>query len=100
MDCDDHAGDGGSDPSATCSLCSLPIPGRPVTGATVDGTFCCRGCLDVARTLETVAESPTASPADDGRSGDGRVVGRVWGRRIAVATLVLLLVAAIVVGFV
>ncbi|MCQ4332953.1 cation-translocating P-type ATPase [Natronomonas sp. F2-12] len=35
-----------------CSLCDLELPTPPVTGEGVEGTFCCRGCLEVARTLE------------------------------------------------
>ena len=40
-----------------CSLCDLPTPDPPVTAADVEGTFCCRGCLEVARTLDD-ADSP------------------------------------------
>jgi Cu2+-exporting ATPase len=35
-----------------CSLCDLELPTPPVIGEGVEGTFCCRGCLEVARTLE------------------------------------------------
>ncbi|AGB17464.1 heavy metal translocating P-type ATPase [Halovivax ruber XH-70] len=34
-----------------CSLCELPTPDPPVSDPDVDGTFCCRGCLEVSRTL-------------------------------------------------
>jgi len=37
-----------------CQLCDLPTPDPPVRGADVDGGFCCRGCLEVARRLEDV----------------------------------------------
>ncbi|MFC7058449.1 heavy metal translocating P-type ATPase [Halovenus salina] len=37
---------------STCQLCDLPTPESPVTASDVDGGFCCRGCLEVARTLE------------------------------------------------
>jgi len=37
---------------STCSLCELPTPDPPVTGDGIDGGFCCRGCLEVARALE------------------------------------------------
>ncbi|MDG5819509.1 cation-translocating P-type ATPase [Natronococcus sp. A-GB7] len=40
--------------SDACTLCELPTPADPVTDADVEGAFCCRGCLDVHRTLETV----------------------------------------------
>lgn len=39
------AGDG------RCSLCELPTPEPPVTGEAVEGTYCCEGCLAVARSL-------------------------------------------------
>ncbi|ELZ10693.1 heavy metal translocating P-type ATPase [Halovivax asiaticus JCM 14624] len=35
-----------------CSLCELPTPDPPVIDPDVDGTFCCRGCLEVSRTLD------------------------------------------------
>ncbi|MDF9746647.1 heavy metal translocating P-type ATPase [Natrinema salsiterrestre] len=39
---------------SSCSLCGLPIPDRPVTAADVEGTFCCRGCLEVSASLADV----------------------------------------------
>ena len=36
----------------SCSLCDLPTPDPPVTADAVDGSYCCRGCLEVARTLD------------------------------------------------
>jgi Cu2+-exporting ATPase len=45
---------------SSCTLCELPATDDPVTDESVDGTFCCRGCLEVYRTLGDV-------PAD----GDG-----------------------------
>jgi len=44
----------------TCTLCELPTPAPPVTDEAVDGTFCCRGCLEVARTLDSVEGTSTA----------------------------------------
>ncbi|MFB6105958.1 MAG: heavy metal translocating P-type ATPase [Halobacteriaceae archaeon] len=38
-----------------CALCGLPTPDPPVTGDGVEGAFCCRGCLEVARSLDDVA---------------------------------------------
>ncbi|AXG05705.1 heavy metal translocating P-type ATPase [Haloplanus rubicundus] len=35
-----------------CTLCDLPTPDPPVSDADVDGSFCCRGCLEVARALD------------------------------------------------
>ena len=37
-----------------CSLCDLETPTPPITGDDVDGDFCCRGCLEVARALGDV----------------------------------------------
>ncbi len=34
-----------------CRLCALPVPAEPITDNKVDGVFCCRGCLEVQRTL-------------------------------------------------
>jgi Cu2+-exporting ATPase len=51
---------------STCDLCDLPTPNPPVTGENVDGVFCCRGCLEVFRTLGNVDAS--AVDADDLRT--------------------------------
>ncbi|MGM0390051.1 MAG: cation transporter, partial [Natrinema limicola] len=40
-----------------CTLCSFPTPADPITAGDVDGTFCCQGCLEVHRTLETVDDT-------------------------------------------
>ena len=37
-----------------CRLCDLPTPNPPVRTADVEGEFCCRGCLEVARRLDDV----------------------------------------------
>ena len=37
---------------SSCTLCELPTPTPPITDEAVDGAFCCRGCLEVARTLD------------------------------------------------
>ncbi|MFB6105595.1 MAG: heavy metal translocating P-type ATPase [Halobacteriaceae archaeon] len=39
---------------APCTLCELPTPDPPVTVEGVEGTFCCRGCLEVYRALGDV----------------------------------------------
>ncbi|SEO99635.1 Cu2+-exporting ATPase [Halogranum amylolyticum] len=31
----------------TCTLCDLPVRSQAVTDASVAGTFCCRGCLEI-----------------------------------------------------
>ena len=57
-----------------CTLCDLDVPDPPITADDVDGEFCCRGCLQVAQTLDDVdvadtdpeelLESPDAEDAD------------------------------------
>ncbi|GAB3027806.1 heavy metal translocating P-type ATPase [Natronobiforma cellulositropha] len=59
-----------------CSLCDLPVSGPPLTEADLEGSFCCRGCLEVARSLEELdgvgrdavreraSESPTREVPD------------------------------------
>ena len=46
-----------------CTLCGLDTPEPPVSDDGVDGGFCCRGCLEVARSLD----DPAAADADDAR---------------------------------
>ena len=56
----------------SCTLCDLPVD-TPVRGDGVDGTFCCRGCLGVARTLDdpaTVA-ADAAETAPDPADAEG-----------------------------
>jgi Cu2+-exporting ATPase len=40
-----------------CTLCGLETPESPVCDDDVSGSFCCRGCLEVARTLDDPAET-------------------------------------------
>ncbi|MFC7250155.1 heavy metal translocating P-type ATPase [Halomicroarcula sp. GCM10025324] len=47
-----------------CTLCGLPVD-APVSDADVAGTFCCRGCLEVARTLD----DPAAASVEDADTG-------------------------------
>jgi len=49
--------------SDDCTLCGLTTPPQPVTDDEVDGEYCCRGCLEVARSLD----DPAAVDADDAR---------------------------------
>lgn len=51
-----------------CTLCDLPTPDPPVTEADVDGVYCCRGCLAVARTLDDVASADPERVRADLRS--------------------------------
>ena len=39
---------------SNCTLCDLPTGDNPHVGDDVDGEFCCRGCLAVARSLDDV----------------------------------------------
>ncbi|MFB6148996.1 MAG: heavy metal translocating P-type ATPase, partial [Halobacteriales archaeon] len=55
--------------TADCSLCELPTPEPPVTDDDVAGTFCCRGCLEVARTLDDV-EAVDAETAQEALGDD------------------------------
>jgi Cu2+-exporting ATPase len=67
-----------SDDPSVCSLCDLPTPDPPVTDpdGELDGTFCCRGCLEVARSLDgapatgTTAVDPAAELRDDADGSD------------------------------
>ncbi len=69
----------------SCTLCDLPTPDPPITDSAVTGEFCCRGCLEVARTLdadstedvEDVEDAAAAlgtvpEPGDTGQDGDQR----------------------------
>ncbi|SMO40162.1 heavy metal translocating P-type ATPase [Halorubrum cibi] len=54
-----------------CTLCELPTGSDPHTDPAVEGEYCCRGCLAVARSLEDVedledleARAPDAEPSD------------------------------------
>ena len=55
-----------------CTLCDLPTGDDPHTAPDVDGEFCCRGCLTVARSLDDVEDlddlderRPDATPAEE-----------------------------------
>lgn len=53
----------------SCSLCDLPTPTPAVTDSAVDGSFCCRGCLEVSRVLgadDRPDDSPSLADFDDG----------------------------------
>jgi len=55
-----------------CTLCELPTPDPPVTADGVDGEYCCRGCLEVARVLDDPADTDPETATerlDRGRSG-------------------------------
>ncbi len=59
-------------PMTNCTLCDLPTGEDPHTAPDVDGEFCCRGCLAVARSLDDVDDlddlderRPDAEPAPE-----------------------------------
>jgi Cu2+-exporting ATPase len=54
-----------SDDRGACTLCDLPTPEQPHESPDVAGTFCCRGCLEVARTLDGDAADADAAAARD-----------------------------------
>src|SRR6056297_2764792 len=60
-----------------CTLCGLPTGDAPITDDVLDesaeevpGAYCCRGCLEIARTVEEV-ESVDAEAVRDERGGGG-----------------------------
>jgi len=42
---------------SSCTLCELPTPDPPITDESVDGEFCCHGCLAVAQSVGSVADA-------------------------------------------
>ena len=60
---------------SSCTLCDLPTGDDPHTDPSVDGEFCCRGCLAVARSLDDVDDLDDVAErrpgADPGESFDG-----------------------------
>ncbi|WP_280587948.1 HAD-IC family P-type ATPase, partial [Halorubrum sp. Boch-26] len=61
---------------SNCTLCDLPTGDDPHTASGVEGEFCCRGCLAVARSLDDVDDlddlderRPEAEP-DEGFDGE------------------------------
>lgn len=57
-----------------CSLCELPTPRPPVTEPSVDGEFCCQGCLEVQRSLGDLedAEAEAVRDAIDSRGSGSK----------------------------
>ncbi|MFA9516732.1 heavy metal translocating P-type ATPase [Halopenitus sp. H-Gu1] len=62
-----------------CSLCDLPTPEDPVTDPDVDGEFCCRGCLEVTRSLGGLEELEAAAEDADAVVAAGTDPGGVPG---------------------
>ena len=52
-----------------CTLCGLATD-DPVTDSDVPGAFCCRGCLEVARTLDDPASTDSAEVASGADADD------------------------------
>ncbi|TKR26438.1 heavy metal translocating P-type ATPase [Natronomonas salsuginis] len=53
----------------SCRLCDLPTPTQPITDPDVDGEFCCRGCLEVQRSLGDLDDA-AATAVKDAIEGD------------------------------
>ncbi|GAB7009413.1 heavy metal translocating P-type ATPase [Halorubrum trueperi] len=51
-----------------CTLCGLPTGDDPRSAPDVDGEFCCRGCLSVARSLDGVDDVDGIGDVEDRRS--------------------------------
>jgi Cu2+-exporting ATPase len=64
---------------STCTLCDLPTPDPPVTDSEVDGSFCCRGCLEVARTLDEPASADAEAAREALDTGDAADPAEVDG---------------------
>ncbi|WP_135830277.1 heavy metal translocating P-type ATPase [Halorussus halobius] len=52
-----------------CTLCGLATGGEPVTDEAVPGGYCCRGCLEVARTLDDVESADVEEIRADRETG-------------------------------
>ncbi|USZ69433.1 cation-translocating P-type ATPase [Halorussus salilacus] len=48
-----------------CTLCGLATGDAPVADEAVPGTYCCRGCLEVARSLDDVEAADPEAAADE-----------------------------------
>ena len=58
--------------SAECALCGLATPPTPVTDPSVEGAFCCQGCLEVQRSLGELGGSEADAVRDsiDGKDSE------------------------------
>ena len=56
--------------SGECTLCGLATADTPVTDEGVEGAYCCRGCLEIARTIDDLdaADAETVREAHDAGS--------------------------------
>jgi len=76
--------DAGRDPDDTergagCRLCDLPVGDDPVTDAAVDGAFCCRGCLSVAKRLDEIDDAAAGGVTGDDPQIDDLDTGPATG---------------------
>ena len=55
---------------ANCTLCDLPTGADPHTATDVDGEYCCRGCLTVARSLDDVDDVDDLEARTPGATAD------------------------------
>ncbi|WP_254766489.1 heavy metal translocating P-type ATPase [Salinilacihabitans rarus] len=76
--------DSGADAPDECTLCGLPTPDDPITDPDVDGTFCCRGCLEVRRALGEVDDA-RAGAVEDALADEGPDVADVEGEEAFLA---------------
>jgi Cu2+-exporting ATPase len=58
-----------------CHLCDLPTPAPPVTEPAVDGEYCCRGCLEVARALDDIDELAGKDTVEDHATNESEIPG-------------------------
>ena len=70
----------------SCSLCDLPVGDDPVVADDVDGTFCCRGCLAVTRSLGERDAEAVADPGAAARAAAADAATPAAAEPSAVAT--------------
>jgi Cu2+-exporting ATPase len=52
----------------TCSLCELPTPDPPVTEPDTEDAFCCEGCLEVSKAVETLDDVDAKAVQERGKN--------------------------------
>ncbi len=68
---DESASDESDRRSGMCDLCGLPAPNPPIVAHAVDGSFCCRGCLEVQRALGDLEGEPEGASVRDALASAG-----------------------------
>ncbi|WP_276299878.1 heavy metal translocating P-type ATPase [Halorussus lipolyticus] len=61
------------DTPGECTLCGLPTGDSPVTDRDSPGGYCCRGCLEIARTLDDVESADPEEVREDRATDTGGV---------------------------